>query len=316
MADSLDVDLELSVADSLQAATDLVADDEVDVAIVVADPPTVIAKQDRAESFVATVQQVVGVQALAERLEAQGVDPDEVGQALQDSTARVVRLDQDEASRRGSAFIVASAPLRPAADAHDPRVQRGGHREGQPDQRGAARHRPARPAAVRQGDRRRAHRHRHPAPSRVLPPIIQLAIGGDLPAGLGSAIVAGGPWFLLGLVLYLTTAGALGALVERQEEAGTVVMPMTILLVGSLLVAQSASDSPLGRLLAIFPFTSPMVMPARIAVGEASAGGDGRLARRRRGHRGARAAARRPRVRPGHRAHGPSPQGSRGADVT
>ena len=57
---------------------------------------------------------------------------------------------------------------------------------------------------------------------------------------------------------------------ERQEEAGTVVMPMTILLVGSLLVAQSASDTALGRVLAIFPFTSPMVMPARIATGEAS----------------------------------------------
>ena len=51
------------------------------------------------------------------------------------------------------------------------------------------------------------------------------------------------PWFLLGVALYLTTAGALGALVERQEEAGSVVSPLTFLLIGTYLVAQSASDT-------------------------------------------------------------------------
>ena len=91
---------------------------------------------------------------------------------------------------------------------------------------------------------------------------------------------------------------------------------MTILLVGSLLVAQSASDTPLGRVLAIFPFTSPMVMPARIATGEASGvemalslvvGVATVVLVLRLGARDLRA---------GDRAHRPTPQGPRGADVT
>ena len=269
VADSLDVDVELSVADSLQSASQQVADDEVDVAIVVGGQPTVIAKQDRADSFVATVQQVVGVQALAGLLEEKGLSAEEVGQALQDSTAKVVRLDQDRASRQASAAIVATLLyilllMLMILVSNGVAIEK------------ANRISEVLLAIVR------------PGPLlfgkvigvglvgiatlaiAVLPPLVRLLLGGDLPAGLGAAIAAGGPWFLLGLVLYLTTAGALGALVERQEEAGTVVMPMTILLVGSLLVAQSASDTPLGRVLAIFPFTSPMVMPARIATGEAS----------------------------------------------
>ena len=104
----------------------------------------------------------------------------------------------------------------------------------------------------------------------LVPPLVSLAAGGDLPPGLGTAIAAGAPWFLLGLVLYLTIAGALGALVERQEEASSVVTPLTIVLIASFFVAQTASDTPLGKALAIFPLTSPIVMPSRIAVGEAT----------------------------------------------
>ena len=56
----------------------------------------------------------------------------------------------------------------------------------------------------------------------AIPVVVKAVAGGDLPAGLGAAILGGFPWMLLGLVLYLTTAGALGALIERQEEAGAV----------------------------------------------------------------------------------------------
>ena len=77
---------------------------------------------------------------------------------------------------------------------------------------------------------------------------------------------------VLGLALYLTTAGALGALVERQEEAGSVLTPLSLLLIGTYVLAQSSADGSFGAVLAIFPFTSPIVMPARIALGDASAG--------------------------------------------
>jgi ABC-2 type transport system permease protein len=104
----------------------------------------------------------------------------------------------------------------------------------------------------------------------AIPVAVKAIAGGDLPSGLGVAVAGGAPWFLLGLVLYLTIAGSLGALVERQEEAGATVTPLTIILVATFIVAQSAPDSGLAAVLAYIPFTSPLVMPSRLAVGASS----------------------------------------------
>ncbi|MDQ3294174.1 MAG: ABC transporter permease, partial [Actinomycetota bacterium] len=103
----------------------------------------------------------------------------------------------------------------------------------------------------------------------IVPVAVKLAVGGELPDGLAVALLGGAPWILLGVAFYLTIAGSLGSLVERQEEAGSVVTPLSVLLVGTLLVAQSGADSPLGAVLAHIPFTAPLVMPARIALGVA-----------------------------------------------
>jgi ABC-2 type transport system permease protein len=104
----------------------------------------------------------------------------------------------------------------------------------------------------------------------VLPVVVKLVAGGDLPEGLGGAMAGGAAWFVLGLALYLTLAGALGALVERQEEAGSAVAPLSMLLIGSYLVGQSAPESPVARVLAYIPLSSPIVMPSRLALGESS----------------------------------------------
>jgi len=269
VADSVDVDVGLSAADTLQEASQLVADGDADVAVVAGAEPVVIAKQDRADSFVATAQQVVGVQALADRLEDAGLSRDEVGRALEESTARVVRLDEDESSRQGSAAIVSTVLyllllMLMIQVANGTAIEK------------ANRISEVLLAIVRPGVLLFGKVIGVGVVGvltllcAVLPPVIKLAVGGDLPIGLGAAMLGGAPWFVLGIALYLTTAGALGALVERQEEAGSVVSPLTILLVGSFFVAQSASGTPLGQALAIFPFTSPMVMPSRIAVGSSS----------------------------------------------
>jgi ABC-2 type transport system permease protein len=105
----------------------------------------------------------------------------------------------------------------------------------------------------------------------AIPVLVKGIAGGDLPVGLGSAIGAGSAWILLGLVLYLTIAGSLGALVERQEEAGSVLTPLSLLLVATYVLAQSTAETTFGVVLAIFPLTSPIVMPTRIALGAASA---------------------------------------------
>ena len=67
------------------------------------------------------------------------------------------------------------------------------------------------------------------------------------PAAVTPGALAGGAiWFVLGMVLFLTLAGSLGSLAERQEEAGVVVAPLTFLLVGTFIAAQSAADTTFG----------------------------------------------------------------------
>ncbi|HEX2850190.1 MAG TPA: ABC transporter permease [Acidimicrobiales bacterium] len=104
----------------------------------------------------------------------------------------------------------------------------------------------------------------------VVPIVVKVVTGGSLPHGTAPAVAGGAAWFLLGVALYLIVAGSLGALVERQEEAGSVVSPLTMILIGSFFVAQSSPDGSLARVLAYVPLSSPVVMPARIAVGSAS----------------------------------------------
>jgi ABC-2 type transport system permease protein len=104
----------------------------------------------------------------------------------------------------------------------------------------------------------------------VTPVFIRFAAGGDLPSGLGRTLAASAAWFIGGLALYLTMAGALGALVARQEEAGAVVLPLTMFLVVGYVIAISSADSSLGAVLSYFPPMSPMITPYRIAIGAGS----------------------------------------------
>lgn len=104
----------------------------------------------------------------------------------------------------------------------------------------------------------------------ALPVVVRLVAGDGLPPDTGVAVASGAAWFVLGAGLYLSAAGALGALVERQEEVGSAMASLSILLVGSYVIGQSAADTTLGRMLAVLPFTSPMVEPARLALGVSS----------------------------------------------
>ena len=105
----------------------------------------------------------------------------------------------------------------------------------------------------------------------TLPVLIKYLAGGDLPAGAGSAVVGGAAWFILGLALYLTIAASLGALVERQEETGSVITPLSILLVATYLVAHQRGRHPSRH----GPRLHPAHLPADHAV---EAGPGGRLA--------------------------------------
>lgn len=80
-------------------------------------------------------------------------------------------------------------------------------------------------------------------------------------------------WFLLGFALYSFAYAAAGAIVARQEEVQFVVVPMSLLNVGSylLLFAMLANPhAPWARVLSFLPPFAPALMSARIALGVAS----------------------------------------------
>ncbi|MDR1628878.1 MAG: ABC transporter permease [Oscillospiraceae bacterium] len=80
-------------------------------------------------------------------------------------------------------------------------------------------------------------------------------------------------FFILGFFLYAFLYASLASLVSRMEELGTAVMPVTMLFILAFVVSMISMgsgnvDSLLMRVCSYVPFTSPMVMFARIAMGE------------------------------------------------
>jgi ABC-2 type transport system permease protein len=92
---------------------------------------------------------------------------------------------------------------------------------------------------------------------------------------LGFTAVAGGLlWFVLGFLIYALIYAAGGSLVSRQEDIGAVTTPVTMLIVGTYLAffwVIANADNPIGVALSIIPPFSPVLMPARMATGDAQA---------------------------------------------
>jgi ABC-2 type transport system permease protein len=117
--------------------------------------------------------------------------------------------------------------------------------------------------------------------------IAQLAL--VVAAGLAAALVSGAVeldgktiatlgvvlvWFLFGYAFYACLYAMSGVIVSRQEDLQSASMPLTMLLVVGYLLALPAvynPDTALAQVAAIIPISSPMVMPALVAQGEASA---------------------------------------------
>jgi ABC-2 type transport system permease protein len=96
----------------------------------------------------------------------------------------------------------------------------------------------------------------------------------DVPSAAALDVLSGIGWFVLGFTIYATAFGALGALVDRQEDLGAAVGPVsTILVLSYIATIQAAGDpgSTLARVLSIVPFSAPMVMPVRVGAGSATA---------------------------------------------
>jgi ABC-2 type transport system permease protein len=88
---------------------------------------------------------------------------------------------------------------------------------------------------------------------------------------LGSTAAWAIVWFVIGFASYALVLAALGALVSRQEDVGSVIGPVTALMIIPYVIGVSiapwAPDSPLVVWLSYIPFCSPLIMPIRIALG-------------------------------------------------
>jgi ABC-2 type transport system permease protein len=85
-----------------------------------------------------------------------------------------------------------------------------------------------------------------------------------------NALAWGLLWYVLGFLLYATVFAAVGALVSRQEDVQSVLMPVTAVLVVAFVLGFAVlSRDPTGAtttVLSIVPLFSPILMPGRLAL--------------------------------------------------
>jgi ABC-2 type transport system permease protein len=78
-------------------------------------------------------------------------------------------------------------------------------------------------------------------------------------------------YFVLGYLFYSALFAAVGAMVNTETEAQQVQMPVAMLLVLSALFIQPVlltPDSPLAEALSVIPFSAPIIVPLRLAMGQ------------------------------------------------
>jgi ABC-2 type transport system permease protein len=81
-------------------------------------------------------------------------------------------------------------------------------------------------------------------------------------------------WFLFGYAFWASLYAISGVIVSRQEDLQSSSTPLTMLLVVSYLLVFPVLDDPSSTLAVVgslVPFCSPIVMPARVVLGEAGA---------------------------------------------
>ena len=102
-----------------------------------------------------------------------------------------------------------------------------------------------------------------------------LAGGAGLPSAAPKTIALVVPWFVLGYFFYSVAFAAVGALVSRQQDLGIALVPFIVVLAGGFMltavVANTNPDGTAAQVAAFVPPFSPMVVPARMVLGNMSA---------------------------------------------
>jgi ABC-2 type transport system permease protein len=87
-----------------------------------------------------------------------------------------------------------------------------------------------------------------------------------------TAVLSGLLWFVLGFLFYAMLYAAGGSLVSRQEDVQAVAAPISFLIVGPYVAffwVVANPDNPIGVALSMLPPFAPVMMPARMATGDA-----------------------------------------------
>ncbi|KAB8197246.1 ABC transporter permease subunit [Nonomuraea phyllanthi] len=96
-------------------------------------------------------------------------------------------------------------------------------------------------------------------------------LAADFPPGIPGLVAGVLLWFLLGYAFFATLGAALASLVSRQEEVGSVMTPLTMVIMLTYFVAFYATNDPTGTLATVVSYIPPfssMVMPVRMAATE------------------------------------------------
>lgn len=102
----------------------------------------------------------------------------------------------------------------------------------------------------------------------------RLAGGAGLPSAAPKAIALVLLWFILGYAFYSVAFAAVGALVSRQEDLSTAIVPVTLVMTAAfyiaLIIANGNPNGALAQIAAFVPPLAPMVVPARMVLGDMS----------------------------------------------
>lgn len=271
-APQFDAEIEIERFDGAAAARAAVDDESVDAAVV---DGTILSLEDPEEELEQTLQTGARQVRTGEALRSQGVSESEARQALDPPPLRVDALEGEQGKGRSGVAFVASIVLYLQLVVYGLAVAQG---------------------VVEEKSSRVVEVLLSTVPPRrlLMGKILGIGVLGLLQllvtavAGLAAAVAVGVVeldgstigavgvalvWFLFGYAFWATLYAISGVIVSRQEDLTSSSTPLTLLLVGSYLVAFPAIDDPDGTLAVVaslVPLSSPVVMPARVALGDAT----------------------------------------------
>ena len=265
--------LRIRVLPSHRAATEAVREGRVDAAIV--DGRILLVDRDDESPVVRVVQQAAAADATIDRLRSLGLSADQVADAIQPAALRVDVLDAqgEDAERDREMLAIGLLGLFLALTAYG-NIVAGSVTEEKASRVIEVLLTTVPPRGLLAG--------------KVLGVgLLGLAqVGGIGAAGLAAGKIAGGDglpsaaagtvalvvgWFVLGFAFYSVAYAAVGALVSRQEDLQAAVTPIGLLMIAAFFLAQGAAESPDAtwvKFVAFLPPAAPLVVPARVVLGD------------------------------------------------